>query len=152
MDAYPKLNLPPVKLRAAKRDGADYVWDPMRGCWLLLTPEEWVRRHVVDWLVRYIGVEPVNIMQEYPVLVESMPQRADAVVNDRNQKPLMLIECKAAGVKIDAAVLDQAIRYNNVVGAAYLMLTNGLKHYFYVTYDGRSYSPLESLPDLSNIL
>lgn len=149
---YPKLNLPPVKLRADRRDGADYVWDAIRGCWLLLTPEEWVRRHVLGWLTGELGIRPVDVVQEFPVLVEGMPQRADIVVAAAGQKPVMIVECKAPDVKIDAAVLDQAVRYNNVVKARYVMLTNGLKHYFYATYDGRQYDPLDSVPDLKDII
>lgn len=148
--SYPKLNFPAVRLRAMKKDGTDYVWDSMRGCWLLLTPEEWVRRHVLGYLTEHVGVDTVNIVQEYPVSVEGMPQRADAVVMGCGGKPLMLVECKASDVGIGAPVLDQAMRYNNVVGARYLMLTNGMKHYFYVTYDGIKYTPLDSVPDLND--
>lgn len=149
---YPKLNLPAVKLRASQRDGGTYVWDALRGCWLLLTPEEWVRRHVIGYLIDEAGVPPVNIAQEYPVGVEGMSQRADVVVIGRNGRPFMLVECKCADVRIDAGVLDQAVRYNSVVGARYIMLTNGLTHYFYATYDGVRYSPLDKTPDLSIIL
>lgn len=149
---YPKLNFPPVRLRAARRDGADYVWDAGRGCWLLLTPEEWVRRHVLGWLADGGAIDPVNILQEYPVSVEGMPQRADVVVMGRGGAPAILVECKSPDVVIDASVLDQAVRYNNVVKARYIMLTNGLKHYCYVTYDGISYSSLDSLPDMADVL
>ena len=76
-------------------------------------------------------------------------QRADVVVLDGGQRPLLLAECKAAGVTIDARTLDQAVRYNSVVGARYLMLTNGLRHYFYETADGLIYEPLAAPPDLS---
>lgn len=146
---YPKLNLPAVRLRAMRRDGSEYVWDPLRRCWLLLTPEEWVRRHVVGYLTDGMGIEAVNIIQEHPVMVEGMPQRADIVVNGAGQEPVLLVECKAPDVKIDSFVLDQAVRYNNVVGARYVMLTNGLSHYCYATYDGTKYYPLDSLPDLT---
>lgn len=145
---YPKLNFPPVRLRAMKKDGANYVWDTMRGCWLLLTPEEWVRRHVLGYLTEHLGVEAAAIVQEYPAVVGGMPQRADIVVMGEGARSVMLVECKAPSVAIDSPVLDQAVRYNSTVGARYLMLTNGLKHYFYVTYDGRGYHPLDSVPDL----
>jgi Uncharacterized conserved protein len=152
MPSYPKLNFPPVKLRAARRDGADFVWDSVRGCWLLLTPEEWVRRHVIGWLEADRGVNRMNILQEYPVSVEGMPQRADIVVTGRNGEPALLVECKSPGIAIGDSVLDQAVRYNNVIKARYIMLTNGLKHYCYVTYNGTDYSTLGSFPDLMDIL
>lgn len=148
MASYPKLNLPPVKLRASRHEGIDHVWDELRGCWLVLTPEEWVRRHVIGWLLSEQGVEPAVIMQEYPVSIEGMAQRADIVVADNLQRPLLLVECKCVDVRIDGLVLDQAVRYNKVVGARYIMLTNGLRHYFYATYDGTSYVPLKEVPSL----
>ncbi len=145
---YPKLTLPPVKLRASRKDGGTYVWDGLRGCWLLLTPEEWVRRHVIGYLTGEAGVPPANVAQEYPVGIEGMSQRADIVVTGSGGRPLMLVECKCADIRIDGGVLDQAVRYNSVVGARYIMLTNGLTHYFYATYDGVHYSPLDKVPDL----
>ena len=147
--AYPVLNFPPVRLRAARRRGCDYVWDDLRGAWLLLTPEEWVRRHLLGWLREGLGVAPTAIVQEYPVALGGTAQRADVVVLYGGQRPLLLAECKAAGVTIDARTLDQAVRYNSVVGARYLMLTNGLRHYFYETADGLIYEPLAAPPDLS---
>lgn len=145
---YPRLNFPSVRLRARQQNGCNYVWDDLRGRWLLLTPEEWVRRHVIGFLLDEQAVLPVNLIQEFPVCVEGMPQRADVVVTDNGQRPLMLVECKCADVKIDGSVLAQAVRYNSVVGARYVMLTNGLRHYFYETGDGINYSQLESVPAL----
>lgn len=152
MDKYPPLNLPAVKLRASNRGGCDYVWDGMRGIWLLLTPEEWVRRHVAAWLLQDMAVPATNILQEYPVPMAGSTQRADIVVTGRAQKPVMIVECKAADVPINAAVLDQAVRYNSVVKAPYVMLTNGLFHYFYVTWDFRSYSLCRGVPQLASLL
>lgn len=88
------------------------------------------------------------MVEEYPVCVEGMPQRADIVVMGGDNKPLMLVECKAPAVGLDASVLDQAVRYNNIVGARYIMLTNGMAHYCYVTYNGVDYSALDSFPVL----
>ncbi len=147
MDRFPKLNFPAIRPRARRtEDGGIEVWDPLRGCWLRLTPEEWVRRHLIAWLTAR-GVEPQRIVQEYPVLLNGQPQRADAVVVDRQARPLLLAECKAASVRIDKDVLAQAVRYNSVVGARYLLLTNGIDHYFYQLEDGR-YEPLKSIPEL----
>lgn len=147
MNGYPKLDFPAARLRVRRNpDGRAAVWDSLRGCFLVLTPEEWVRRHLIEWLVGY-GVPPVNICQEYPVDMSGAAQRADVVVVGRDAAPLLLVECKAADVKIDAGVWDQAVRYNSVVGARYVMLTNGLTHYVYERRaDG--YAALATLPRL----
>ncbi len=144
MDGLPKLNFPAVRLRARRVGGGVEVWDPVRGMWLVLTPEEWVRRHLIGW-IEGRGIEPQRIVQEWPVRLNGQPQRADVVVVDRQGRPLLLAECKAASVRIDGTVLDQAVRYNSVVGAPWLMLTNGLTHYFYTCAEGAC-KPVRELP------
>ena len=74
-------------------------------------------------------------------------QRADIVVFGP-ARPLLLVECKAPGVAIDNATLAQAFRYNAVLGARHVMLTNGLDHYIYRVSDGGEYTPLKDFPDL----
>ncbi len=180
---YPKLNLPPCRLKVAERDGRLCVWDGVRGGgisdrrgisargrggasgrgstansgfgntdvyggrWLVLTPEEWVRRHVLALLTAHKGVPATSIAQEYPVDVNGMTQRADIVVMGADGVPVLLVECKAPGVAIDRDTLAQAFRYNAVLGARHVMLTNGLDHYIYkVTPDGE-YLPLREFPE-----
>ncbi len=146
MQKWPKLKFPPITPRARKSCGEIEVWDALRGRWLKLTPEEWVRRHLLEWLLRE-GVPPMQIIQEYPVLLNGQPQRADVVVVDAEAKPLLLVECKAAEVELSQSVLDQLIRYNSVVGARYLMITNGRVHHCYA-FDGERTAPMSRVPDL----
>ena len=144
----PHLNFPPVRLRARRRGDAVEVWDPLRGCYLVLTPEEWVRQHLIAWLVSHCGAQPLRIVQEYPVPLNGQPQRADVVVVDDAGAPLLLAECKAPEVPVDRSVLDQAVRYNSVLGARYIVLTNGLKHFCWEQCDGDCRS-LTHFPDLA---
>lgn len=161
-DDYPKLNLPPCRLRVAERDGMLCVWDAGRGGgiagrgrtisgrgrWLVLTPEEWVRRHVLALLTGPMEVPATAIAQEHPIRLNGTAQRADIVVFGPDGRPLLLVECKAPEVTIDGDTFAQAFRYNAVLGARYVMLTGGLDHYIYeVTPDG-NYTPLKAFPDL----
>lgn len=82
MIRLPELNFPAVELRRIERDGRTYVPDVVRGGYLVLTPEEWVRRHVIGYLTGYCGVELRTVMTEYPVDLNGTPQRADVVVAD----------------------------------------------------------------------
>jgi hypothetical protein len=123
------------------------VWAVTRRQWLVLTPEEWVRRNLVAYLTTCCGVDPLCVVEEYPVQLNGQPQRADVVVMCEGAKPRMLIECKAPEVELDQQVFAQAVRYNAVVGALYLMLTNGLRHYCFELRDGQ-YQQLKSLPFL----
>lgn len=131
MNLLPKLNFPPIKLRARKSGERTLVFDSVRNRYVVLTPEEWVRRHIVDYLVSCCEVPLLSIVEEYPVEVNSMAQRADVVVLGSDTRPLILVECKAADVPICQDTLLQASRYNAVVGAKYIIVTNGLVHYCY---------------------
>ena len=62
--------------------------------------------------------------------------------------PLLLDECKAPCIPINSRTLAQAVRYNSVLGARYVILTNGLRHYCCECRDGE-YVQLGGFPDLS---
>ena len=147
MPKLPKLNFPAVQLRGRRTAQGCEVWDSLRGQWVVLTPEEWVRRHLAAYLVEACGCEPQLLVEEYPVPLNGQAQRADLVVLDRQGRPRLVAECKAAEVPIDERVFAQAVRYNSVLGARYLLLTNGLRHYCYeATEEG--YQPLQEIPAL----
>ena len=82
MSGLPKLNFPAIRLRARRRGDAVEVWDSLRETYLVLTPEEWVRQHLVAYLVTHCGVPPKRIVEEYAVALNGQAQRADVVVVD----------------------------------------------------------------------
>ena len=88
MNSYPKLNFPPIKLRARDSRGRTVVFDRVRSLYVVLTPEEWVRRHVVEFLVGRCGAPLRSIVEEYAVNVNAAPQRADVVVMDGAARPV----------------------------------------------------------------
>ena len=132
-----KLIFPAISARIKESEGEKYIWDSLRGKWLLLTPEEWVRQHTIAWLVAERRIPELRISQEYPVNINGQHQRADIVVIDEFAKPHILVECKAPDVVLGHEVVMQAIRYNAVVGARSILLTNGLKFYGYEYADGK---------------
>ncbi len=132
-----KLIFPAISARTKEEEGVKYIWDSLRGKWLVLTPEEWVRQHTIAWLVRERHIPELRISQEYPVNINGQHQRADIVVIDEFAKPHILVECKAPEVAIDHEVVMQAIRYNAVVGARYIVLTNGKKLYCFEYAEGQ---------------
>ena len=68
-------------------------------------------------------------------------------------KPLMIVECKAAKVKIDQQVFDQIARYNMALKVNYLIVTNGLMHYCcFLDYENESYRFLENIPEYGSLL
>jgi predicted type IV restriction endonuclease len=144
---YPTLNFPPIHLRARRgQNGRTEVFDAARGRWLVLTPEEWVRRHVVEHLRTSCGFTPQQIIEEYPVEINGMAQRADIVVVDSLGKNFVVVECKEPKVKIDNVVLAQAIRYNSILGCRHIVITNGLSTYCYDMSDDGKYTPSNHFP------
>lgn len=148
MSDFPKLKFPAVILTLHEKEGKTYIPDRVRGGYLVLTPEEWVRRHVIEYLISWCGVELQRVVTEYPVLLNGQPQRADIVVVGRDGTPQLLVECKATDVKISQDVLDQAVRYNSVVGAQYIMLTNGMDVFCFERCGDGIYHKLNSFPQL----
>lgn len=146
MSHLPRLNFPPIRLRARRSaSGRTEVFDAVRGRWLVLTPEEWVRRHVVEYLRTSCGFQPQQIVEEYPVPLNGMAQRADIVVIGCDTKPYLVVECKEPGIKICNDTLRQVVRYNSVLGCKYIVMTNGLETYCY-EHDGELYRPIKALP------
>ncbi|MCM1521337.1 MAG: type I restriction enzyme HsdR N-terminal domain-containing protein [Muribaculaceae bacterium] len=123
------LNLPPATLRLRHTgDGAE-VYDPRRGRWLVLTPEEWVRQHFVCYMIGTLGVPPTLVANEKSISLNGTTKRCDSVVYSRSLLPLAIVEYKAPDVAITRGVFDQIVRYNMVLHVRYLIVSNGLSHY-----------------------
>ena len=139
-----KLIFPAISAPIKVADDGKYIWDALRRKWLLLTPEEWVRQHTIGWLVAHKGIPALRITQEYPVNINGQHQRADIVVMDEKAKPHILVECKAPEVDIDNEVVMQTIRYNSIVQARYIVLTNGKKLFIFEHKNGQ-YLPTKEI-------
>ena len=125
-----RLNFPSYPFRITEDpDGKRYIFDSIRRKNLALTPEEWVRQHVLTYLKEEKKYPANLISTEAGLKVNRLSRRYDALVFNRQGIPALLIECKAPSVKIDQKVFDQIIAYNQTVQAVYLLVTNGLKHF-----------------------
>ncbi len=113
-----------IKLRDS--EGRREVFDIVRNRFVALTPEEWVRQHVIHYLHEELGY-PLELMQvEGAITLNGMTRRCDIVVFDEEVRPLIIVECKNESVALTQKVLDQACRYNLVLQVPYLCLTNGV--------------------------
>lgn len=121
------LNYPKTELNLTKKEGKIYIWDAFRKTRLLLTPEEWVRQHVLHYLVEYKAVPKGLIAVEYTIKINDLARRCDAVVFDRNGKPLLIIECKAPEINLTENVFHQIAQYNFKLRVRWLVMTNGLQ-------------------------
>lgn len=152
MNYTPKLNFPSINLRAMENNGHTLVFNRIRSTYIVLTPEEWVRRHLVEFLIANCKAPLRSIIEEYPVSINGMAQRADVVVMGNNAQPLLLAECKAPDIDFKNSntlqeVFMQASRYNAILKARYVVLTNGLQHFCY-EYRDNGYIALNHFPEL----
>ncbi|MFT5085784.1 MAG: hypothetical protein ACI906_002491 [Candidatus Latescibacterota bacterium] len=123
------------------------ILDPLRRQFVALTPEEWVRQNLVQFLVQDMGYPRGLIAIEKYLELHGTSYRADIVVHDRQGTALLLAECKEPSVKISQDTFDQIARYNRVLHARYLLVSNGLEHYCYaIDREKKQYRFLEQLP------
>lgn len=142
------LNFPPdYAFDIRTSGGKSTIFDPLRRKHVRLTPEEWVRQNLVQYLIQDLGF-PVGLTAiETGFTHQGIQHRADMIVYDRGGNPVLMAECKAPDVKIKQDVFDQIARYNTSVQANYLVVTNGLTHYCYVlNREERTYRFLDQLP------
>lgn len=143
-----KLNLPSYTLNIrSTADGKEEILDLLRRKWLVLTPEERVRQLFIKHLIEGLGYPAGRIVEEYSfTFANGKPQRADIVVFNKQGEPHMLVECKAPEVKITETVFRQISRYNAVIKAKNIVITNGLDHYSLTTDDFLNYKHQKEIP------
>lgn len=148
-----ELNLPEYDHKVKRRDDGSWtIWDRLRQRWVALTPEEWVRQHFVEWLIAERQFPAALMGNEVSVTQNGMDRRCDTVVADRTGQPLVIVEYKAPTVNITQKTFDQIVRYNMVLHARYLMVSNGLKHYCcQIDYDAGNYRFLDHIPSYSEL-
>lgn len=123
------INYPDPDFRIKKEGGKEFIFDSLRKKWLVLTPEEWVRQNFIQYLIKIKNYPASLIAIEKEIQLGELKKRFDILVYDNNHQPWMMIECKAAEVKLDEAVLQQALRYNISVPVKFIVITNGNSNY-----------------------
>ena len=143
-----ELNLPEYDYKVKKRDDGSWsIWDRLRERWVALTPEEWVRQHFVEWLISDRGFPATLMGNEVSLNQNGIARRCDTVVADHTGEPLVIVEYKAPDITVSQKTFDQIVRYNMVLKARYLMVSNGLVHYCcQIDYEKNSYRFLEEIP------
>lgn len=148
MDSLPRLNLPPFRFKTDRDDeGKLRIFDSVRKKWLILTPEEWVRQHMIHYLIQVLNY-PEGLMQiEARLLLNGRPRRFDILIRDYSLNPYLLIECKAPSVDIGPDAYLQAAAYQSKLNARYVVLTNGLRHYCFCPGEDGSPEYMYEMPE-----
>ncbi len=147
MDLLQPLNLPPHPFKLTEQNGQLYIFDILRKKQLLLTPEEWVRQHFVQYLMQVKGYPKTLIKLEGGLKVNGMAKRSDIVIFNQSGQKALMVECKAPGVAITQKVFDQIALYNITHRIPLLAVSNGLQHYYCVIdFEQANYRFIEDLP------
>ncbi|HWY39013.1 MAG TPA: type I restriction enzyme HsdR N-terminal domain-containing protein [Bacteroidia bacterium] len=147
---FPALNLPPANLQLRNYNGKVQVLDMIRKINVDLTPEEWVRQHLLHFLIREKGYPQGLIEVEKSIKLFNTEKRVDILVRTNELKPLLLVECKAPHITLKQAEANQLARYQITLQAPYCMLSNGMQH-FSMQFTGKETVFLDQLPDYSQI-
>lgn len=141
------LNFPSYNFRIKNSENNTYIFDVIRKKFVVLQPEEWVRQNCIQFLINEKNF-PVNLINvEKVVKINGLNKRYDIIVYNSDGSIFLIVECKAPEVKISQSAFDQIARYNLTLKASYLMVTNGLNHYFCtIDHNLGIYNFLKELP------
>ena len=143
-----QLNFPIYNFRFKNSENKVSIFDEIRKKFIILTPEEWVRQHVVRFLLEEKKYPKSLINVEKVLIVNGLRKRYDVVVFNPDGSIFVLVECKAPEIKTAQATFDQIARYNLALKAQFLMVTNGHNHYFcQMDFENEKYAFLKELPD-----
>ncbi len=124
-----KLNLPVFSFKYKKEKNKKFIFDEIRGKYVVLTPEEWVRQNFLRFMTEKLRYPAVLTGVEKMLKVNGLCQRCDILLYNRQGSPVLIVECKAPSVAVDSKTLGQAARYNITLRVPFLVLTNGINHY-----------------------
>ena len=142
-----KLNFPTYTFRLKNSKNKRLIFDEIRKKFMVLQPEEWVRQHCVRYLIKEKKYPKSLINVEKELRVNNLKKRYDIVVFNSDGSIHLVVECKSPSININQVTFDQISRYNLALEASYLMITNGLNHY-YCTMDFKNerYQFLKDIP------
>jgi len=142
------LNLPTYNFKLKNSQNKTLIFDKLRKKYVVLTPEEWVRQHFVHFLIDQKKYPETLIAIEKQLTINNLKKRTDILIFNSDGKPEVVIECKAPSIKISQKTFDQIARYNLQLKADFLIVTNGLTHFYCkMDFKNKTYIFLKNLPD-----
>jgi len=141
------LNLPTYKFKIKSNENKYVIFDIVRKKYVSLTPEEWVRQHIIHYLINEKKYPISLIAIEKQLTINNLTKRTDILVFNTNGLPHIIVECKAPSIALKQDAFDQIARYNLKLNANFLMVTNGLNHYYCkMDFINEQYVFLENIP------
>jgi hypothetical protein len=143
-----ELNFPKFSFRFKNSENKISIFDVIRKRFVILQPEEWVRQHCIHYLIENKGYPKSLINVEKELLVNNLRKRYDIVVFNPNGSIYLIVECKSPKITINQNTFDQIAQYNLSLNASYLMITNGLNHYYcQMDFKEEKYQFLKDIPE-----
>lgn len=143
-----KLNFPTYSFRLKNRENKRLIFDDIRKKFVVLQPEEWVRQHCVKYLMDHKNYPLSLINVEKELKVNGLSKRYDIIIFNPDGSIHLIVECKAPKIPINQDAFDQIARYNLTLNASYLMVTNGINHYYCaMDVEEERYQFLKDIPD-----
>ena len=143
-----KLNFPTYTFRFKNSENKISIFDCIRKKFVILQPEEWVRQHCIQFLIQEKNYPISLINVEKELKVNKLSKRYDIVVFNPDGSIHLIVECKAPQITINQEAFDQIARYNLVLNATYLMVTNGINHYYcQMDFKNECYQFLKDIPE-----
>ncbi|MGB5499136.1 MAG: type I restriction enzyme HsdR N-terminal domain-containing protein [Maribacter sp.] len=144
------LNFPTYDFRFKNSENKVHIFDTIRKKFVALQPEEWVRQNVVQFLIHEKKYPKSLINVEKQLTINTIKKRYDIVIFDSLGNITLLVECKSPKIMMNQGTFDQIAKYNLHLKAKFLMVTNGLQHYYCkMDYRKEKYTFLEQIPDFS---
>jgi hypothetical protein len=147
---FPELNFPPHQFRVKEEKGHYKIFDPVRKKFVALTPEEWVRQHVIAYLHEAKAYPLSLLMVEKEFTYNTLSKRADIVACNNSGTPLLIVECKSFDVGISQETFDQAVHYNLALHVNFLLVTNGINT-FCCSLENGEYKALQDIPNYTEL-
>lgn len=141
-----ELNFPAYQFQLNRVEDKHYIFDPIRKKWVVLTPEEWVRQHLILFLVQTKKYPASLLAVERLITFNKLKKRFDLLLFNKTGKPEMLIECKAPEVSLSKETLFQIATYNMVFKVPYLFISNGLSHLLFQLNEEGNYVRTQEMP------
>ena len=118
------VDFPSYDFKVQSMQGKDQIFDPCRKKWVVLTPEEWVRQNMLQYLIQVCKYPIELIAIEKTIQLGSLNKRFDILVYQETT-PWMIIECKEAKTTLNDKTILQLLQYQQVLNATYLIASNG---------------------------
>ncbi|MCX6270241.1 MAG: type I restriction enzyme HsdR N-terminal domain-containing protein [Bacteroidetes bacterium] len=148
----PQLDFPGFSFSIRRQNRRWEILDHTRRKYVALTPEEWVRQHMLHFLEKNLQYPAGLLVVEKKLVLNKLTKRADILAYGTHKQPLLLVECKAPDVPVKQNVFEQIARYNMIFKVKYLIVTNGISHFcFSIDFSTGDIVAIDHFPDWNEI-